>query len=89
MTRETRQYLSRVRKAQDAIMNHKATDGASLAVECDIYSDGVTPIITVSAWLNKGSKLIKSAYAHFWPAYSVEEFEADLAKCSQVIGYEI
>jgi hypothetical protein len=92
MTRETRQYLSRIRKAQDAILNGKANKEASL--QCIVSTDleeGKRAIITVYAHCTpdqNGDRPCESA--HIWfGLYSTEEMEAELAECSKLIGITI
>jgi len=91
MTRETRKYLSRVRKAQDAILNGKNTSEkkASLEVDCSLSCNTNEPLITLYAHLNEHTECVACEAAHIWPWYTAEEIEAQLSKVSQLIGYEI
>lgn len=90
MTRETRQYLSRIRKAQDAILNGKANKGTSLHVDVALDDDDDRTVITVYAHSGRYSDDRKCESANLWfGLYTTEEMEAELAECSKLIGVTI
>lgn len=92
MTRETRHYLSRIRKAQDAILNGKANNGVTLhcAVSTDINEDGRASITVYAHGSEDANGERQCESAHLWfGLFTTEEMEAELAECSKLIGITI
>lgn len=91
MTRETRQYLSRVRNAQDAILNHKNSSENKASLEVIASTSSITgdPTISVCAHLHEDVDCIASEYANIWPWRTAEEIEKELAAVSKLIGFTI
>ena len=91
MTQEFRQYLSRLRKAQDAILNHKNSSEkkASLGVTASTSRSTGEPTISVCAHLHEDVDCIASEYAQIWPWHTAEEIEKELAAVSKLIGFTI
>lgn len=89
MRQETKQYLSRVRKAQDAILNGKNTSkkSASLSLEVTKAPFSNENVINVWGYLSDGTDCLavkNATIASFNP-----KADEELAEVSALIGYPI
>ena len=89
MTREFRQYLSRIRKAQDAILNRKnnSEKSASLSLEVTHSPNTNDDVINVWGHLSEGVKCLAVKSATI--ASFNHQIEEQLAEVSKLIGWPI
>lgn len=86
-SKEFRNIITRVRKAQDAIVSGKALDETSL--HCDVCNYAYAKCIDINAYQHEGSKIKNKAYATIFAWTPREEIETQLAEISNVIGITI
>ncbi len=80
-------FVNRIRKAQDTILNGETDKNASLSMWTGFESG--RPFVTVFAHGISGGAHVSES-ARIWPGFlPAEQTEEELAKCSGVIGYEI